>query len=614
MTKEQLHEKAMLLPQLPGVYLMRDGKGEVIYVGKAKRLRDRVSQYFRDGVDHDDKVRTMASNARNLDVIVTQSEYEALVLEASQIKQYQPRYNVLLKDDKGYSYVKITNEAWPRISAELQKDDEDARYLGPYMSSYAVRQLVQTVSDSFLLPRCNRRFPEDFGKERPCLYAHINKCMAVCTGNIPHADYLAAIDDAIAMIRQGKGKIVADMRRRMKQASKELEYEKAALLRDQINAIEKVSEGQTVVRGGDRDQDVIAFAQTPGHACAAILRLRDGRLMDKREFLFKDTDVDALRETFVPQYYLDPEREVPHVVAIDAPLADQTLLQQALSDKRGTQVKLYTPERGDNRRLIEMAYLNAVERLARESGRTQKQDKMLDELSGLLGLVEAPDVIESYDISNWGDGTSVCGMVVFENGKPKKSGYRRFKIKTVPGTDDYASMAEALSRRAARYEKGDKGQFGHKPDLILLDGGQGQVNAVGTVLANTQLADVPLFGMVKDSRHRTRGLVNQVGEELELAMHKGVFHFVSTIQNEVHRFAQDYQRRDAKKTTYASTLQDIPGVGPKTAQALMREFKTLGNIKKADLAALEAAKGVTKPTARNIHTYFEKERGDKPLA
>lgn len=604
MTKSELYQKAKMLPLLPGVYIIRDKKGEIIYIGKAKRLRTRVSQYFREGVPHDAKVTKMIQNAFEFDVIVCQSEFEALVLEASQIKAHTPKYNILLKDDKGYSYVKVTKEAYPRLSAVLQKEDDGAEYIGPYTSSFAVREMVETAQDAFLLPRCNRRFPQDIGKGRPCLNAHIGKCMALCSGKISRENYQQAVQGAVQMIRHGKKDIVKTLEERMLAASERLDFEQAALLRDQIAAIRRVSEGQKVVVDERVQMDVIAFAASGQNSCAAILRYRRGRLADKKEFFFKGTaDLEQLREEFLPRYYLDGE-DIPRTIAMDALPEDSEVLEQLLSETRGSHVQLYIPQRGDVAKLVSMAYTNASERLARESGRTDRPQRMLDELAAVLGLEKAPQTIESYDISNWGDGTSVCGMVVFENGRPKKSGYRRFKMKTVAGTDDYASMTEALSRRAARYDAGEEGQFGTKPSVILLDGGKGQVSVVKAALAGTGLADVPLFGMVKDDHHRTRAIVTSDGGEIALSMHRTSFTFVSSIQDEVHRFSIEYQRQNQKKKAYASSLTAIPGVGPATAKALMAAFKTVGNVREADLASLQEAKGVNKRAAAAVYAYF----------
>ena len=605
MTKAELYQKAKMLPLLPGVYIIRDKRDVIIYIGKAKRLRTRVSQYFREGVPHDAKVTQMIEHAFAFDVIVCQSEFEALVLEASQIKAHTPKYNILLKDDKGYSYVKVTKEEYPRISAVLQKEDDDAEYIGPYTSSFAVREMVETAQDAFLLPRCNRKFPADIGKGRPCLNAHIGKCMALCSGKISKETYRQAVQEAVRMIRYGKKDIVKTLQQRMEEASERLDFEQAALLRDQIAAIQKVSQGQKVVIDETVEMDVIAFAGAGQNSCAAILRYRNGRLTDKREFFLKGTsDLTELREEFLPRYYLEEGQEVPKVVAVDVLPENAEPLQQLLEQTRGGKVNLYVPQRGDNAKLIQMAYTNAVERLARESGRTDRQQRILDEAAAVLGLQEPPMVIESYDISNWGDGTSVCGMVVFENGRPKKSGYRRFKMRTVFGTDDYASMAEALTRRAQEYEKGTAGQFSVLPNVILLDGGKGQVSAVKAAIQNTELAKVPLYGMVKDDHHRTRAIVTADGKEIAISMHRNIFTFISSIQDEVHRFSIGYQRQNQKKKAYSSSLTQIAGVGPTTAKALLAHFKSVTAVRNATVEELMQVKGVGKSAAETIYQHF----------
>ena len=609
MTKAELYRKACMLPLLPGVYIIRDKSDTIIYIGKAKRLKTRVSQYFREGVPHDAKVTQMIAHAFNFDVIVCQSEFEALVLEASQIKAHTPKYNILLKDDKGYSYVKVTKGEWPRLSAVLQKEEDDAEYIGPFTSAFAVREIVETAQDCFLLPRCNKEFPRDIGKGRPCLNAHIGKCMAVCSGKISCQAYNEAVQNAIRMIRYGKRDIVKQLRDKMEAAAERLDFESAALLRDQIAAIERVSAGQKVVMDNDAEMDVLAFAGTTHAVCAAILRYRDGHLTDKREFLFHDTsDIAALREEFLPQYYLDGEN-VPKTIAVDALPEDHEALTEALSEARGSAVNLYVPQRGDVAKLVTMAYTNAVERLARESGRYTREEKLLEEAAQMLGLKTPPRVIESYDISNWGDGSSVCGMIVFRDGKPLRAGYRRFRMKTVAGTDDYASMAEALSRRAGEYEAAKRGekpdtptnQFSVLPDLILLDGGRGQVSAVRAALKGTQLAGVPLFGMVKDDHHRTRAIVDDTGSEIAINRNRGIFTFVTSIQDEVHRYANDYRKRLMNKRSYAATLTALPGVGEKTSAALLKHFKTVANVRGASISDLEQVPGISHKKAEQIY-------------
>ena len=609
MTKPELYKKACMLPLLPGVYIIRDKADEIIYIGKAKRLRTRVSQYFREGVPHDAKVTQMIEHAFSFDVIVCQSEFEALVLEASQIKAHTPKYNILLKDDKGYSYVKVTRGDWPRISAALQKDDDNADYIGPFTSSFAVREMVETAQNCFLLPRCNREFPRDFGKGRPCLNAHIGKCMAVCSGKVSCAAYNEAVQGALQMIRHGKKDILRQLHEKMQAASDRLDFETAALLRDQIAAIERVAAGQKVVMQDDTEMDVIALAGTSRAVCAAVLRYREGRLTDKREFLFHDTaDIAAVREEFLPQYYLGGEN-IPKIIAVDALPPDHEALNQALDEARGSRVELYVPQRGDVAKLVTMAYTNAVERLGRESGRYTREEKLLEEAAQVLGLKAPPALIESYDISNWGDGSSVCGMVVFKDGKPYRSGYRRFKMREVAGTDDYASLAETLARRAAEYEaarRGDKpdgpaNQFAALPDLLLIDGGRGQVGAVRAALRGTALADVPLYGMVKDDHHRTRAIVDEDGREIAINRHRNIFTFVTAIQDETHRFANDYRKRLMRKKSYAATLTALPGVGEKTSAALLAHFKTVAAVKAASISDLEEVKGISHAKAEKIY-------------
>ena len=622
MTKEQLYDKAVLLPLLSGVYIIKDKQGVIIYIGKAKKLRTRVSQYFRAGVPHDTKVSRMIQNAFEFDVIVTQSEFEALVLECSQIKLHKPKYNILLKDDKGYSYVMVSNEAYPRITAQLQKTQSDAQYIGPFTSSFAVREMVETTVNSFKLPTCNKKFPQDFRKARPCLNYHIGRCMGVCQGKISQEQYNEYVQNAVKLIKQGKGEIIKILTKRMLEHSDRLEFEKALLIRNQITAIEKVSKGQKVVASNEASQDIIAFAAGYGSVCTAILRFRNHILVDKREFVFNETqDIDQVRSEFLPRYYFDDisvstvYESVPKVIAVDALPAEVDVFGQLLSEEKTSKVKIYVPERGDTAKLVQMAHLNAMERLNREKGRFAKEERTLEELAELFGLDGPPAVIESYDISNWGDGTSVAGMVVFENGKPNKAGYRRFKIKTVLTTDDYQSMAETLERRLGEYDKahtegnleeknGKQNQFAVKPDLILLDGGKGQVSVVKKVLNGTSFNSVPVFGMVKDNKHRTRAVINSKNEEISINIIRGVFTFITSIQDEVHRFAISYGRSLQKKKTFSSTLTQIEGVGEQTAKLLLKELKTLAAIRNASVEELVKIKGISPKVANNVYNFY----------
>ena len=600
MTKQELFRKAKTLPKLPGVYIIRNNKDEIIYIGKAKSLINRVSQYFHPGSVHDAKVSKMVENAFTFDVIVTNSEFEALTLECSLIKQHSPKYNILLKDDKGYNFIKISKEDYPRITAEFQIDDS-GKFLGPYMSSFAVREMVNTTQQIFKLPTCSKQFPRDFRKERPCLNFHIKKCMGVCTGKISKEDYAEIINNATKFISQDTDKIIQTLTENMETCSENLDFEKAAVLRDQIIAIQKLAQGQNVVNKALDNHDFIAVACGGSNSVVSVLRYRRGRLVDKKEHVFfGETDDNEVRTSFLLQFY---SREMPpkHIYLDEIP-QDETILEYIKMQSK-TKVNIQTPQKGENTKIIKMAYTNAVERLARESGRLDKTERVLDELSALLGLDKPPVNIESYDISNWGEGTSVAGMVVFNNGKPYKAGYRKFKINSVVGTDDYASMQEVITRRINRYDMGEKGQFGVKPDLILLDGGKGHLSAILQIVKGTSFEDVPIFGMVKDSKHRTRALVSKEGE-IAIAMHKEIFKFITEIQDEVHRFAIEYQRKTQKTKSYAVTLTKINGIGEKKAESLMRTFKTLSAIKQLTPNQLKEAEGISEKDAENIYRYF----------
>lgn len=600
MTKQELFRKAKSLPKLPGVYIIRNKDDEIIYIGKAKRLTNRVSQYFKPGAVHDAKVTKMVENAFTFDVIVTNSEFEALTLECSLIKQHAPKYNILLKDDKGYNFIKISKEDYPRITAEFQQDDS-GKFLGPYMSSFAVREMVATTQQIFKLPTCTRQFPRDFGKERPCLNYHIKKCMGLCTGKISKADYNEIIANATKFISQDTDKIIKSLTESMEQCSENLDFEKAAVIRDQIIAINKLAQGQNVVDKALQNHDFIAVACGGSNSVVSVLRYRKGRMVDKKEHVFfGETDANEVRNSFLLQFY---SREMPPKnIFLDEMPADEAIVEY-IHRQTTQKITIAVPQKGDNTKIIKMAYTNAVERLARESGRLNRSERFIDELGALLGMENPPRVIESYDISNWGDDSSVAGMVVFNEGKPYKAGYRKFRINSVVGVDDYASMQEIISRRIKRYDMGEKGQFGMKPDLILLDGGKGHLSSVMEIVKGTSFEDVPIFGMVKDSKHRTRALVGTEGE-IAIAMHKGIFKFITEIQDEVHRFSIEYMRKNQKTKSYAVTLTKINGIGEKKAASLMKTFKTLTNIKTLTPTELMEADGISEKDANNIYEFF----------
>ena len=606
----ELRRKAMQLPLTPGVYLMKNSRSEIIYVGKAKALKNRVSQYFGSQNNHTVKVRKMVENVDDFDVILTDSEFEALVLECSLIKQHSPKYNILLKDDKGYSYIKVTSGKWRNIYAVLQRDDDDASYIGPYTSSFAVRNTVDEAKKIFRLPQCNKVFPRDFGKSRPCLNYFIGQCSGVCSGKVPFEQYDEAVSDALAFIKDGGTKAIADLQQRMEKAAEELEFEKAARLRDRIAAIKRLGGKQKVMSAEIKEQDIFALvtgASSSGKACLSVLRFADGRLYDSENFITDAPENTAeTMEQLIRSFYLIRDF-VPKRVSVECEIADSELLERWLSEKKGKRVIISHSTAGEQKKLFEMCRSNAAQYLTPLTGASGRKTAALDELAGLLGLSAAPEFIEAYDISHTDGSDNVAGMVVFRNGEPYKKGYRRFVIKGFAGQDDYASMAEVLDRRLTRYEEErESGEgFGRLPDLILLDGGKGQVSAVEPILKKHSLENVPLFGMVKDGSHRTRAIAMS-GGEIALSSKRRAFTLVAEIQEEVHRFAVTYHRQKHKSSALSGTLTEIPGVGPARAKALLRHFKTITAIKKAGIDELKSVPGISDATAQTIYDALHK--------
>lgn len=606
-----LRKKAMSLPLTPGVYIMKNKSGEIIYIGKAKALKNRVSSYFGSQNNHSVKVFKMVSHVQDFDYILTDSEFEALVLECSLIKQHKPKYNILLKDDKGYNYIKVTNGEWRGISACHQKLDDGADYIGPYTGSFSVTNAVDEARKIFRLPSCSKVFPRDLGKGRPCLNFFIGQCSAPCSGKITRQAHNEAVGQAVDFITGGSAASIRDLTDRMLEASEKLEFEKAARLRDRINAIRKISEKQKVVSASVPQQDVFALvfadASQGAKACMSVLRFSEGRLYDSEYFII-DADDDAahMRSELVQQYY-SIRSFVPKRVTLDAQAADMPLLAQWLTSKRGSKVTITVPVRGEQHSLTEMCRSNAAQKLALSLGKTGRATAVLDELASALSLPKPPQYIESYDISHTAGSDNVAGMVVFKDGAPYKKAYRRFAIKGFTGQDDYASMAQVVERRLLRYfeEKGSGEGFGRLPDLILLDGGKGQVNAVKPVLDRYGL-DIPLFGMVKDSRHRTRAIATG-GGEIAISSKRAVFTLVSQIQDEVHRFSVEYHRKRHKKSSLTSTLTDIEGIGPSRAGALLKRFKSMTAIADASEDELAAVKGMTASAAKAVYTAFHPE-------
>lgn len=599
-----LRKKAMSLPLLPGVYIMKNADGEIIYIGKAKALKNRVSQYFGSQNRHPVKVRKMVENVDHFDYIVTGSEFEALVLECSLIKQHSPKYNILLKDDKGYSYIRISEGEYRKISAVFNKKDDGSEYIGPYLSSYSVRQSVDAANKIFKLPQCNKVFPRDFGKSRPCLNYYISQCCGLCTGKIKKSDYDEAVDGAIAFLKGDSRDIIADLRAKMEKAAEELDFEQAAKLRDRINSIERIKEKQKVVYKSVEEQDVFATADIDGSVCLAVLRFSNGRLFDSEHFFFDDPgDKEGMRSDFITSYY-SMRDNIPKRVTVDGEVADRELLEQWLSEKKGKKVTVFVPARGEQLEIVNMCRKNAEEKLAIKKGRTGREIAVLDELKDLLGLKKTPEYIESYDISHTAGQDSVAGMIVFKGGKPYRKAYKRFSIKSFDGNDDYRAMNEVLTRRFSEYEKSKDSTegFGKLPDLILLDGGVGQVHAVEPVLREFGLK-IPLFGMVKDNRHRTRAISGD-GGEIAINSKRQVFTLVSEIQNEVHRFSVAYHHQKHAKRGLSLSLTEIEGVGEKRASALLKYFKTMTAIKNAEVDELSKAPGITSAVAQNIYDYY----------
>lgn len=600
-----LRDKTSKLTEKPGCYIMKDSGGKIIYVGKAKNLKHRVTSYFRKGQDHLPKVWKMVSLVRDYDFIVTDSEFEALVLECSLIKQYSPKYNILLKDDKGYSYIRVSNEEYPRLTAALQKEDDGAQYIGPYISSYSVKQAVDEANRVFMLPTCTKQFPRDFGKSRPCLNCFIKQCMGVCKGEISAEDYRSVVQQAVEYIKSGSQASVERLTEQMNAAAEALDFEQAAKLRDRIAAIKKAAEGQKIVSDDLRDMDIFAVSENADRACGSVLMYRGGRLFDKYSAPLGMTDLgSAMREGFITEFY-SARSEIPKDILLDEPIENTELLERYLSDKCGHRVHISVPQRGALLRLTTLAKSNASEHLSLRVGRTGKEITALEELAKALGLEKPPRFIECYDISNFGSSDMTCGMVVYENGRPCKRFYRKFAIKTVHEQNDYACMCEAVERRFKRYLEGEDEGFSTLPDLILLDGGKGHVATVTPVVRALGI-NVPIYGLVKDSKHRTRAATAS-DHEISLTSYRRAFALVTAIQDEVHRYAITFTKARHKKNSFALGLTSVKGIGEKKAQKLMTEYKTRAALEAATEYELAKTAGVSVATAAELYKYIHGE-------
>ena len=603
MTFDELKDKALSLPFAPGVYIMRDKTDKVIYVGKAKKLKNRVSQYFQDTASHSPKTRLMVSKIDHFEVIVAASEFEALVLECSLIKQHLPKYNILLKDDKGYPYLRLnTKEPYPRITMVSKLANDGASYYGPYGSRGVTQDVLEALRLTLRLPGCHKQFPRDIGKDRPCLNYHMNQCDGWCQPNRGYAEYQQRIEQAKQLLSGNYKGVADDIRKQMLDAADNLEFELAASLRDRLNAVETLGQKQLVTAGSLADTDVIGYAETEAKACFAVLHFSGGNLLDKEyEIMAVPEDKESAVSSLIKQYYLS-RGLVPKIVLLPFEIEDAELFAQLLEQQFGRKTKLKVPQRGDNVRLVELAVKNAYEEAQRVTSKEEKASGTLALLGRMLGIAP-PNRMESFDISNISGTDIVASMVVFQDGKPRKSDYKRFKIGELENQDDYASMHQVVKRRFLHYLNGDKG-FGEAPDLLLIDGGVNHANTALDAISELGLT-FPVFGMVKDDRHRTRALVTPEGQEIGIDGNQAVFSLIGNIQEETHRFAITYHRQLRSKRLRYSELDSIPGIGPKRKQELLKTFKSLTAIGQAALPELERV--LPKDAAMAVYQHFHKE-------
>lgn len=601
----RLLSKARRLPLSPGVYIMKNDAGKIIYIGKAKKLQNRVSQYFGAGTRHAEKVRQMVANVEDFDYILCDSEFEALMLECSLIKQNQPKYNILLKDAKGFHYIRVTQPPFSTIKAVKMIKNDGAEYIGPYYSSYVVKQSVDVAKKAFKLPQCNKT-AADFARRnyaRPCLNFHLGQCSAPCCGKIKQAAYDEAASAAVEFLKKGSADTVKLLTAQMNDAAENLEFERAAKLRDRINALKSMSEKQKVVESSVGEQDIIALANSDEKSCVEMFRFRGGLLTDRESFFFdRYDDAEQMRYEFITQFY--SSNEIPRQITLDGEVADHGLVEHFLSERLGKKVSIVIPKRGEQAKLVAMCRDNAAEHLTDKLGRRGHEGAALDELAKLLGLSAPPRIIECYDISHTAGEDVVAGMVVFRDGVPFKGGYKKFAIKSATSGDDCAAMAEVLSRRFDEYEKGEDVGFATLPDLILLDGGKGQVDAVSEVFEKKKV-NVPLFGLVKDDKHRTRAIVSKKGE-IALKSTRAAYTLAATIQEEVHRFAIGYHRKK-QSSKIGSSLTKIDGIGETRAKALLRHFGTIDNIRRVEIDDILRVKGMNITTAKAVFDYFHQK-------
>lgn len=608
-----IEEELKKLPAKPGVYLMHDEKDQIIYVGKAISLKNRVRQYFQTSRNRGVKIEQMVTHIKRFEYIVTDSELEALVLECNLIKEHRPKYNTMLMDDKGYPFIKVTtNEAYPRIMLAREIKKDKAKYFGPYTSATAVKDTIDLIRKLYQIRSCNRNLPKDIGKERPCLNYHIKQCKAPCQEYISEEEYGKSIDEAIRFLNGHYDSILKDLEQKMQDASENMEFEKAIEYRELLNSVKQIAQKQKITDSSGEDRDILAVAKDSEDAVVQVFFIRGGRLIGRDHFFLRNASEDSkskILESFIKQFYAGTPF-IPSELMLQEEIEEREILEQWLSKKKEQKVRIKVPKKGEKEKLVELARTNAAlvlntdkERLKREEGRTIGAVKEIEKLLGLSGIVR----MEAYDISNTSGFASVGSMIVYEKGKPKRNDYRKFKIKSVQGPDDYASMEEVLTRRfrhgLEELENGeDMGSFTVFPDLILMDGGRGQVNVALEVLEKLNL-QIPVCGMVKDDFHRTRGLYyNNV--EIPIDRHSEGFKLITRIQDEAHRFAIEFHRKLRSQGQVHSILDEIEGIGPARRKALMKHYASIDEIKNASVEELKILPSMNEKSAKEVYRFF----------
>ncbi len=600
---DKLKEKALSLPLSPGVYLMKDSTGKVIYIGKAKKLKNRVTQYFQSGSNHSPKTMQMVAHVRSFEVIVAASEFEALVLECSLIKRYMPKYNILLKDDKGYPYLRLDmKQEYPRITMVNTIADDGAEYFGPFGSRGITNNILESIQLALQLPSCSKKLPSEIGKGRECLHFHMKQCAGWCQNHQSKEQYRQLILQAKSLLQGNYKSVANDLREQMLAASDDLNFELAAILRNRLQAVEALGRKQIVTAGDTVDLDAIGFAQSETKACFTVLHFSEGKLIDKEyEILSATEDPQAAVSALMKQYYL-ARGFAPKVILLPYETEDAKLFEALLQQKFLQKTYIKVPVRGDKRKLLEMAVTNAQNEVDRITGLEEKATFAVSSLGKMLGM-STPKRIEALDISNISGTDTVAGMVVFVDGKPKRSAYKRFKITDIDGQNDYAAMQQAITRRFSHYLQKDAG-FEEKPDLLLIDGGAGHLHTALQALQELNI-EIPVYGMVKDDRHRTRALIGSQGREIAIDRQQSVFAFIGSIQEETHRFAISYHRKLRSKRLKRSQLDEIPGIGEIRKQLLLKKFQSIKAIGKASLFDLEQY--LPKDVAMAVYDHFHKQ-------